>query len=67
MHLSDTDLTLAAASCRTVAEARKNAAEKEIDPAARAVANQESVSLSELAERFEKARVMNVLPQSSEE
>ena len=60
MHLSDTDLTLAAASCRTVAEMKKNDAEKELDPAARALANQESVSLNELAERFEKARVINV-------
>ena len=62
MHLSDTDLTLAAASCRTVAETKKKAAEKELDPATRALADRESVALNELAERFEKARVMNVLP-----
>ena len=60
MHLSDTDLTLAAASCRTVAETKKKDAEKELDPTARGLANQESVSLNELAERFEKARVSNV-------
>ena len=59
MHLSDTDLTLAAAACRTLAETKGSEAEHELDSTARALANQESVALNELAKRFEEARIVD--------